>query len=185
MLLNAPATRLRMWSCVTEAFNEFSGTSKHITANAPTNSAAASAAAFTQVGPSASAAIAIAPGKTTAPPAITGPAPKRRLSGDAATAPSRPPDAPMPNARPMVPADSPRLRLANSTSRAVLIKLKKLTVVAQPRLRLRDGCLSRYRMPARARRGGGSGDSPDTPGPTLRRPIWTAGEKNGNAAAKH
>src|SRR5207244_8999994 len=100
------------------------------------------ATALSHVGPPASAAIAIAPGKTTAPNAITGPAPNRRLSGDAATAPSRPPDAPTPNATPMIPADSPRLRLANSTRSAILIRLKKFTVVAQPRLRLRYGCLS-------------------------------------------
>ena len=42
--------------------------------------------------------------------------------------------APIPKARPIVPAESARFRLAKRTSSAMLIRLKKFTVVAQPRL---------------------------------------------------
>ena len=69
---------------------------------------------------------------TTAAMATSGPTPSHRDNRAATAAPSTPPDAPMPSARPMVPAERPRLRLANSTSSAEPMKLKKLTVAAQP-----------------------------------------------------
>src|SRR5690242_14447393 len=134
MLLNAPYTRLRNRSSMTAAWIELSGMSKHITAKAPTKPAAARAAARAQAGPVARAAIAIAPGKTTEPAATSRPGPMIRLSGVAAPAPRSPPVEPIPKARPITPAERPSSRLAYRTSRADDVRLKKLTVVAQPRL---------------------------------------------------
>ena len=117
-VVNAPETRLRMCSWVTLAWSEPSGMSKHITANEPTNSPTASMPTRLQNGPSASAAMPSPAGKRIVAIAISGPTPMHWASGRAMAAPRRPPDAPMPRARPIVPASRPSVRLANRISRA-------------------------------------------------------------------
>ena len=99
----APTTRLRMWSCMTAACSELSGTSKHITANDPTNSAAAARRPGPRADRRRRRGCRSRPGRRTAAIAISRPAPSSRVSGAAATAPSSPPVAPTPNARPIVP----------------------------------------------------------------------------------
>ena len=108
-----------------------------------------------------------------------------RLSGAAATAPSRPPVAPMPNARPIVPADSPRFAAGEQHQQCLAIKLKKFTVVAQPRLARRYGCRAgSASRPAPAASKRVSDARRPRPGSTSSRPIWKAENTNDNASTR-
>ena len=86
-----------------------------------------------------------------APTTIVRPTPMRRDTAGASSAPSRPPTAPTPKASPISPDARSRVRLANSTSKAPDMNVKKLTVVAQPRLARSTGWWSTKRSPSLAR----------------------------------
>ena len=103
-------------------------TPKPLTASTPASTAAAASPS-----PRASASRASGIVKSTAPTAMVRPAPIRRPTGPAARAPATPPRAPTPRARPIVPADSPSVRLAKTRTTALTMKVKKLTQVTQRR----------------------------------------------------
>lgn len=142
-----------MPSGITAAWRELRLTSNSMTPKPETNWAAARAPARSQSGPPAAAAMASGAGNSTAPREMLRPTPKRSEILGASTAPRRAPVAPIPNAMPITPAESPRLRLAYSTNSPLpATKVKKLTVAAQPSPARSTGCRTTKARPSLARR---------------------------------
>ncbi len=70
---------------------------------------------------------------------IVRPVPIHRATRPASRAPTTPPRAPRPSASPMVPADSPRVRFANTSTTALTMKVKAFTQVTHRRAGARYG----------------------------------------------
>src|SRR2546430_1230719 len=96
------------------------------------SSAPARTAIFAQAGPVARAAIASGAGNSAVPRIAVRPMPISLETRAANAAPATAPNAPMPKAMPIAPADRPSSREAYSTRSALAMKVKKLTVVVAP-----------------------------------------------------